>query len=84
MGFRLGDHLPGALYKTKATTTWGANGNTCTITDPKITPSSRVLVQVTGTTPASGQWSQTENSGSVTITSSDSENTALTLAYIIL
>lgn len=83
MGFRLGDHLPAALYKTPATTTWGTTGNTCTITDPKITPSTQVEIWVTGTVPQAGQWAIQVKSGSAIITSSDSENSTLPLSYLL-
>jgi hypothetical protein len=73
-----------ARYKVPATTTWGDTANTCTITDSKISTNSVVIVQVTGTTPAAGNWSYTSNQGSLTITSSDAESSTLPLSYIIL
>lgn len=73
-----------ARYKTPATVTWGSTANTCTITDAKFSTNSAPIVWVTGTTPAAGRWSYTVNSGSLVITSSDAENSGLTLSYIIL
>lgn len=71
-------------YKVPETTTWGDTANTCTITDSKISTNSCVIVWVTGTTPAVGNWSYTVNQGSVVITSSDGESSTLPLSYIIL
>lgn len=76
--------LPPLSQKQANTGTWGANSNTCVITDAYIKSNSWVEVQVTGTTPAAGNWSYTVANGNVTITSTDVENTALTLAYIVL
>lgn len=84
MGFRLGDFLPGALYKTPATTTWGSTPNACTITDPQITPSSMLMVYVTGSEPAQGRWSIAVSAGSAVITSTDGEDSSLTLTYVII
>lgn len=74
---------PALSQKQLNTGTWGSNTNTCLITDSKIHPNSQVHVQVTGTVPAAGLWAYTIAKGSLTITSSDSENTALTLSYVV-
>lgn len=77
--------LPPLSQKQVNTGTWGANSNTCVITDEYIHPNSCVIVWVTGTTPANGiSWSQTVAQGSVTITSSDSESSTLPISYIVL
>ncbi len=91
--------LPPLKYKTKNTFTWGAGGNTVTITDPYIVGGAMVKYNVTGTVPQAGQWAiaytptstssdntgkQTVVSGSFTITSSDSESSTLTVEYIII
>lgn len=76
--------LPPLSVKTINTGTWGANSNTCLITDAYIHPNSVVIVNVTGTTAAVGNWAYTVAQGSVTITSSDSESSTLPLAYIVL
>lgn len=66
------------------TTTWGTGGNTCTISDSYVFPNSYILVVPTSA-PAIGNWAVTSTSeGSFTITSSDPENSALTITYIVL
>ena len=60
---------PALSQKQLNTGTWGANSNTCVITDSKIHSNSQVHVQVTGTTPAAGLWAYTVANGSLTITS---------------
>ena len=76
--------IPGFSQKQLNTTTWGAGGNTCTIVDENIHLNSMVFIQVTGTTPQAGQWSYVVTNGQVVITSSSSENSALSLTYIVL
>lgn len=76
--------LPPLSQKQVNTGTWGANSNTCVITDAYIRANSWVEVQVSGTTPAVGNWSYTTANGSLTITSTDAESTTLALTYIIL
>ncbi len=71
-------------YKTPATVTWGSTPNTCTITDPKVSANSFVEVNVTGTVPQAGFWAISVTTGQIVITSGASENSALTLSYIIL
>ena len=73
-----------ARYKSPATVLWGSTANTCTITDPKVTPNSFLVVNVTGTTPAAGRWSWTTSAGQIVITSTDAESATLPLEYIIL
>lgn len=75
--------LPPLSQKQVNTGTWGANSNTCVITDAYIKTNSWVEVQVTGTTPAAGNWAYTVANGSLTITSSDSESSTLPLAYVV-
>lgn len=74
---------PALSQKQINTGTWGANSNTCVISDGKIHSNSQVLVQVTGTIPANGNWSYTVANGSLTITSSDSESSTLALSYVV-
>jgi hypothetical protein len=76
--------LPGFSVKQINTGTWGANSNTCVITDSNIHPNSVVLVNVSGTTPAVGNWSYTVAQGQVTITSTDAESSTLALTYIVI
>ncbi len=77
--------LPPLSQKQINTGTWGSGGNTCVITDAYIHPNSCVIVWVTGTTPATGtNWTQTVAQGSVTLTSTDGENSGLTISYIVL
>lgn len=77
------DLTPMLSQKQLNTGTWGSGGNTCVITDGKIHVNSDVHVKVTGTSPAAGQWSYVTAQGTLTITSSDSENSALTLSYVV-
>lgn len=79
-----GSSLPPFAAKQVNTGTWGANSNTCLITDAEIHPNSVVIAYVTGTTAAAGNWAYTVAQGSVTITSSDSESSTLPIAYIVL
>ncbi len=77
--------LPPLAYKQINTTTWGAGGNTATITDAYIHTNSVVLIWVTGTSPASGtNWSQTITQGQVVLTSTDPESSTLPISYIVL
>lgn len=76
--------LPPLSAKQVNTGTWGANSNTCLITDAYIHANSAVMVWVTGTTPSAGIWSYTAAQGTLTITSSDSESSTLPIAYIVL
>lgn len=76
--------LPPLSQKQVNTTTWGAGGNTSTITDEYIHPNSFVLVQVVGTVSQAGQWSYSHNQGNVVITSSDSETSSLPIRYIVI
>jgi len=75
--------FPPNKYRIMNTGTWGANSNTCVITDPGITTNSFVHVQVTGTTPAAGRWSYSYAAGSVTITSSTAESSTLAMQYYV-
>lgn len=76
--------LPPLAVKTINTGTWGSVANTCVITDEYIHPNSVVIAFVTGTSPAAGRWSYTVSQGSVTITSSDSEQSTLPVSYIVI
>lgn len=76
--------LPPLSLKGINTTTWGAVANTCTITDAYIHPNSVVIAFVTGLTPAAGSWAYTVTQGQVIITSSDAENSALPVSYIVI
>lgn len=75
--------LPPFSQKTLNTTTWGAGGNTCTITDEYIHPNSQCEIWVTGTVAQAGQWAYVYNEGSVVITSSDAESSTLPLNYFV-
>lgn len=78
--------LPSFRMKQVNTTTWGAGGNSVTITDDYVFGNSSVFAYVTGTTPAAGTWaiSVANGGGSFTITSSSPESSTLPIAYIIL
>lgn len=75
--------LPPLALKTLNTGTWGAGGNTKTITDPYIHTNSQVDIWVTGSTPQAGQWAYTMTQGQCVITSSSSESSTLPIAYVI-
>lgn len=76
--------LPPLSQKTINTTTWGAGGTTTTITDEYIHPNSQVSVWVTGSTPANGtSWAYAVTEGQVVITSTDAENSGLTISYVV-
>lgn len=76
--------LPPLAYKQVNTTTWGAGGNSCTITDAYIHTNSAVMVWVTGTTAAAGNWAQTVTQGQVVLTSTDAESSTLPVSYVVL
>lgn len=77
--------LPPFAVKQVNTGTWGANSNTCLITDEYIHANSVVIVYVTGTAAqAAGNWSYVVAQGQVTITSSDSESSTLPITYIVI
>lgn len=76
---------PALSAKQINTGTWGANSNTCLITDEYIHPNSVVIAYVTGTSAqAAGNWSYEVAQGTCTITSSDAESSTLPISYIIL
>lgn len=75
--------LPPLSQKTVNTGTWGAGGNTLTITDEYIHPNSQVDIWVTGAVPQAGQWAQAVTEGQVVITSSDAESSTLPIAYVV-
>ncbi len=68
------------------TITWGAASSTsATVTDEYVHANSAILWWITGTVPAAGSsWAITIAQGSFFWTSTDAENTALTISYIIL
>lgn len=92
MAFTSGPHqspqssLPPLSVKQVNTITWGANSNTSsTVTDEYVHTNSAIYWWVTGVTPAAGSsWAITVSQGSFFWTSTDSENTALTISYIVL
>jgi len=72
-----------ALSNIPVTTqTWGTTGNTETITDASIHPTSAILV--TPTSIPAGFWKVVVAQGSAVITSSDSESAGLGYNYRIL
>lgn len=75
--------LPPLSQKQVNTTTWGAGGNTLTISDPYIRANSQVDAWVTGTVPQAGQWAYNVTAGQCVITSSDSESSTLPVAYLV-
>lgn len=77
--------LPPLSAKQLNTGTWGANSNTCLITDEYIHENSTVIAYVTGTSAqAAGNWSYVIAQGTCTITSSDAESSTLPVAYVVL
>lgn len=76
------DYTPALSTVSTVATTWGAGGNTCTVTDGSFHPSSCVVLNATST-PA-GFWKTAITQGQLVITSSDSENSTLGFNYQIL
>ncbi len=76
--------LPPLALNTLNTTTWGAGGTTCTITDPYVHTNSWVDVGVTGSTPQNGYWALTITQGQILITSSNAESSTLPISYVVL
>ncbi len=62
---------------------WGTTGNTDTVIDATCHPSSIVVLNAVGATPA-GFWKVVVSQGSFVVTSSDSENAGLTYNYMLL
>lgn len=62
---------------------WATSGNTDTVIDATIHPSSSILVTASGAIPA-GFWKVVVSQGSFVVTSSDSETAGLTYNYAIL
>lgn len=62
---------------------WGTTGNTDTVIDANCHPSSIVILNAVGATPA-GFWKIVVAQGSFVVTSSDSENAGLTYNYMLL
>lgn len=74
---------PALLSITTPTRSWLTTGNTDTVIDASVHPSSNVLVTAVNNTPA-GFWKLTVTQGQFVVTSSDSESAGLTYNYIIL
>jgi len=66
-----------------STRTWATTGNTDTVNDASIHPSSCIVVTPVGATPA-GFWKYTITQGRMVVTSSDVEQAGLTYNYTIL
>ena len=62
---------------------WGTTGNTDTVIDASCHPSSIVIFNAVGATPA-GFWKIVVAQGSFVVTSSDSESAGLTYNYTLL
>lgn len=74
---------PALLNVATPTRTWLTTGNTDTVIDASVHPTSNVLVTPVSTTPA-GTWKVTITQGQFVVTSSDSESAGQTYNYIIL
>ena len=62
---------------------WATTGNTDTVIDASVHPSSNVLVTPVGTNP-NGFWKIVASQGQFVVTSSDSETAGLTYNYVLL
>lgn len=62
---------------------WGTTGNTDTVIDATCHPSSVVVFNAVGATPA-GFWKIVVAQGSFVVTSSNQENAGLTYNYMLL
>ena len=74
---------PAMQNAPQTTRVWLTTGNTDTVIDATVHPSSTVCVSATGAIPA-GFWKVVVSQGSFTVTSSDSESAGLTYNYAIL
>lgn len=74
---------PALLNVTTPTRTWLTTGNTDTVIDASVHPSSNVIVTPVNNTPA-GFWKLTISQGQFIVTSSDSESAGQTYNYFIL
>lgn len=66
-----------------STRSWGTTGNTDTVYDATVHPSSCIVVTPVGATPV-GFWKVVVAQGSFVVTSSDIETAGLTYNYTIL
>ncbi len=62
---------------------WGTTGNTDTVIDASCHPSTIVVLNAVGNTPA-GFWKVVVSQGQFIVTSSDSESAGLTYNYMLL
>lgn len=76
-------YQPSFYNVTTPVRTWGTTGNTDTVIDASVHPTSNVLVTPVNNTPA-GFWKLTITQGRFVVTSSDSESAGLTYNYIVL
>ena len=75
-------YLPGMQNVTTPTRTWLTTGNTDTVIDASVHPSSAILV--TPQSVPAGFWKVVASQGSFLLTSSDSESAGITYNYRIL
>lgn len=73
---------PAMLSVVPPTRTWGTTGNTDTVIDASVHPSSAILV--TPQSVPAGFWKIVASQGSFLVTSSDSESAGITYNYRIL
>lgn len=76
-------YSPELAISTSPTRIWLTTGNTDSVIDASVHPSSGILVTPVGATP-NGFWKVVVAQGSFVVTSSDSENAGLTYNYTIL
>lgn len=74
---------PAMQNGASCTRIWLTTGNTDTVTDASVHPSSTLVITPTGATPA-GFWKVVVSQGSFVVTSSDSESAGLTYNYAVL
>lgn len=74
---------PSMRISTAPTRIWGTTGNTDTVYDASVHPSSCIIVTPQNNIPA-GFWKIVASQGSFLVTSSDTESAGLTYNYTII
>lgn len=77
------NYNPAFLNVSTPVRSWQTTGNTDTVIDASVHPTSNVLVTPVSATPA-GFWKVTISQGQFIVTSSDSESAGTTYNYIVL
>ncbi len=76
-------YQPGMQNVTQPTRIWGTTGNSDTVIDATVHPSSCIVITFTAL-PTGTAWRVVVGQGSFVVTSSDSESAGLTYNYRVL